>query len=118
MWLLPPGLKVFLAVESVDMRKSVNGLSLYVAEILERDPLTGHLFVFSNGSRRVIKILYWDGSGFCLWYKRLEKSRYRWPRESSVGGLEMNGEDLQWLLAGMEWPRKGGHKRLEYSTVG
>jgi transposase len=118
MWLLPPGLKVYLTVEAVDMRKSVNGLSLYVQEILDRDPLSGHLFVFSNGSRRVIKVLYWDGSGFCLWYKRLERMRFHWPKGGEVRGMELDPSDLQWLLSGLEWPRRGGYRRLEYTAVG
>jgi transposase len=118
MWTLAPGLKVYVAMEAVDMRKSVNGLALYVAEILERDPLSGQLFVFSHAARRVIKVLYWDGSGFCLWYKRLEKSRFRWPKVEGENELEMTATDLQWLLSGLEWPRRGGHGQLKYRAVG
>ena len=117
MWWVPMGIKVYLAVEAVDMRKSVNGLSLYAADILNQDPLSGHLFVFSNIRRTVIKILYWDRSGFCLWYKRLEKSRFRWPQGGGENGLEVDGEDLQWLLSGLDWPRKAGHERLLYASV-
>jgi len=67
---------VHLATEPVDMRKSINGLSVLVADHLELSPLSGSLFVFYNKARDKIKILYWDRNGFCLWYKRLEKHRF------------------------------------------
>lgn len=61
-----PDIKVFLAVGSIDMRKSINGLSILVAEHLEMDPFSGHLFAFCNRTRNIVKILYWDRNGFCL----------------------------------------------------
>jgi transposase len=66
-----PEIKVLLAVGVTDMRKSINGLSILVAEQLELDPLSGHLFAFCNRKRDIVKILYWDRNGFCLWQKRL-----------------------------------------------
>jgi len=73
-------LKVHLALGATDMRKSINGLSLLVESHLEMDPFSGHLFVFCNRRRHMLKILYWDKNGFCLWHKRLEKDRFKWPR--------------------------------------
>ncbi len=63
--------QVYLALGSTDMRKSINGLSILVQEHLEMNPLSGHLFVFCNRSRNMVKVLYWDRNGFCLWYNQL-----------------------------------------------
>jgi len=65
--------RVFLAVGSTDMRKSINGLSILVEQAMDLDPFNGDLFVFCNRRRNMIKILYWDHNGFALWHKRLEK---------------------------------------------
>ena len=62
------------------MRKQINGLALIVQEQMEMDPFQDALFVFCNGQRRILKALYWDRTGFCLWMKRLEKHRFPWPR--------------------------------------
>ena len=72
----PTHVRVFLATGNTDMRKSINGLSILVAQHLEMDPLSGHLFVFCNKRQNMVKILYWDRNGFCLWHKRLEKQSF------------------------------------------
>ena len=69
----PFHVRVFPATGHTDRRKSINGLSVLVAQRLEKDPLSGHLFAFCNKRRNMVKILYWDRNGFCLWHKRLEK---------------------------------------------
>ena len=98
------------------MRKSINGLSILVAEQLELDPLSGHLFVFCNRKRDIIKILYWDRNGFCLWHKRLEKDRFQWPKtEEDV--LAVYGHELTWLLDGLSLEQREAHVRLSYKTV-
>jgi len=71
--------KVYIALGVTDMRKSINGLSIIVSEQLELDLFSGNLFVFCNRKRNMVKILYWDKSGFCLWHKRLEKDHFKWP---------------------------------------
>ncbi len=80
MLMLAPNTRIYIATERADMRKSVDGLSLLVQETLNQNALSGHLFVFANKRGDKIKILYWDRNGFCLWYKRLEKSRFRIPK--------------------------------------
>ena len=70
---------VWLARDPVDFRKGINGLSIVVEEQLAHDPFSGQLFVFINKARDKIKALYWERSGFCLWQKRLEKERFKWP---------------------------------------
>ena len=112
MWVVPPGLKVYLALGFTDMRKSVNGLSLIINDILDQDPLSGHLFVFCNRRKTIIKILYWDRNGFCLWYKRLEKDMFRWPaREAEL--LEIGHRELMWLLEGLELKQRRAHRQLK-----
>ena len=71
--------QVYIATGITDMRKSINSLSILVSDQLELDPLSGHLFAFCNRKRDIIKILYWDINGFCLFHKRLEKNRFQWP---------------------------------------
>ncbi|MEW5994661.1 MAG: IS66 family insertion sequence element accessory protein TnpB [Candidatus Zixiibacteriota bacterium] len=112
----PGGVKVYLAVGRTDMRKSIDGLSIMVSESLDFDPFSGHLFAFSNRRRTMIKVLYWDRSGFCLWQKRLEKDRFRWP-ESGEEVVELEQRELQWLLEGLEVRQHQAHDRLHYSTV-
>ena len=79
-------MRVYIATGTTDMRKSINGLSILVADQLELDPLSGHIFAFCNRKRDIIKILYWDRNGFCLWQKRLEKHQFQWP-ETKEGVL-------------------------------
>ncbi len=77
------GLKVFVALEPCDMRKSFNGLHSAVCEKLQSNPLSGALFLFSNKRRNLMKILYWDGSGLWVLAKRLEKGTFSWPESAS-----------------------------------
>jgi len=111
-----PGARVYLALGSTDMRKSINGLSLLVASQLDRDALSGHVFVFCNRSRTILKALYWDHNGFALWQKRLERDRFRWP-ETAREVLEVSPRQLQWLLSGLEVEQTKSHKELRYSCT-
>ena len=80
--LLPPNVKVHLALGYIDMRKGIDGLAMLVQGVLDQDPFTGHLFVFRGRSRaKLIKIIYWDGTGFCLFTKRLEHGVFLWAPE-------------------------------------
>jgi transposase len=108
---------VHLATEPVDMRKSINGLSVLVADQLGLNPLNGQMFVFYNRYRDKIKILYWDRNGFCLWYKRLEKHRFHIPAEISGDHIELSSDQLSWLLAGLNVSEIKGHPKLHFSTV-
>ncbi len=107
---------VLLCREPVDMRKSINGLSILVEEVLERDPFSPQLFAFCNRKRDKVKILYWERSGFVLWYKRLEKQRFPWPR-SGEEIVSMTGRELNWLLDGIDWFRLKPHASLSYESV-
>ena len=82
------------------MRKSINGLSAIVEGSFKLDPFDGALFVFCNGSRDRVRILEWDGDGFWLHFKRLEKGRFRWPEPGEDATMSLTGEELNILLGG------------------
>ncbi|MCX7123083.1 MAG: IS66 family insertion sequence element accessory protein TnpB [Gammaproteobacteria bacterium] len=113
MW--PSDKKVYLASFAVDMRKSIDGLSILVSSHLEQNPTDGALYVFCNRSRNKIKILYWDRNGFCLWYKRLERQRFHLPKPTE-GIYTLEAQQLEWLLSGLDFTCLQGHKRLSYSA--
>jgi transposase len=112
----PESVQVYVVVGAVDMRKAINGLSILVADHFDLDPLGGHMFAFTNRRRTVVKVLYWDRNGFCLWQKRLERERFRWP-ESREGVLQLGHRELRWLLDGLDVNQSQAHKRLQYSAV-
>jgi transposase len=105
-----------MAVGGTDMRKSINGLSILVADRLKMDPLSGHLFVFGNRRRNMIKVLYWDRNGFCLWQKRLEKQYFKWPR-AATDVYEIDHRQLSWILEGLDIHSLKGHRTLRYTIV-
>jgi transposase len=113
--MIPSGCdRVYLALGSTDMRKSINGLSIIVEQTMELNPFSGELFVFCNRRRNIIKILYWDRNGFCLWHKRLEEDRFNWP-ESEKEVMTIDQSQLQWLLYGLDIA--DAHKELYYQIV-
>jgi len=105
---------VYLALGSTDMRKSINGLSIMVEQAMDLNPFSGDLFVFCNRRRNIIKILYWDRNGFCLWHKRLEEHRFKWP-ESEREIMAIDQSSLQWLLYSLDIA--DAHKNLYYQVV-
>jgi len=115
--MVPQHLQVFLAVGATDMRKSINGLCLLVQMHLPLDPFAGQLFGFCNRRRNMVKILYWDRNGFCLWQKRLERHRFVWP-ESAQQVVSLDGRELHWLLEGLDLRQYRRHEVLHYSLTG
>lgn len=109
---LPSALRVYLAVEPVDMRKQFNGLWAVACEQLREDPFQGALYVFINRNRTRLKMLYWDGSGVWVFAKRLEKGRFSWPVGSSKNKLSLAPEAVTMLLAGIDL--KHGCKKAWY----
>ncbi len=98
------GLKVFAALDPVDLRKSFNGLEALVSQRLGEDVRQGALFVFTNRSRTRLKILYWDGTGLWLLMKRLEKGTFAWPRSADANNvkLKLAPEALAMLTDGID----------------
>lgn len=105
---------IYMHLEAVDFRKSINGLVVVVEQQLELSPLSDALFVFSNKKRDKLKILYWDKTGFALWYKRLEKQRFKWPKDDQLSRLVLSEQQLNWLLGGYDII---GHSPLMYQAV-
>jgi transposase len=108
-------LRVYLAAGATDMRKSIDTLAILVAERLQQDPLSGHLFGFCNRKRDTIKILYWDRNGFCLWHKRLERDRFRWPNIASEARW-IGTRELRWLLDGLAI-EQAAHTALTFEKI-
>ncbi len=98
--------KIFIHKGFVDMRKQINGLSILVAEEMNLDLKAPHLFVFTNRRRTLLKILYFDKSGFALWLKKLEASKFPWPKNLNQDVVEIDGKDMELLLDGVNvWTR-------------
>jgi len=107
---------VYLHRDPVDFRKSIDGLSLIVEHSMGLSVFEGAVFVFCNKRRDKLKILYWDSSGFCLWYKRLEKERFKWPGKDNHETITLNEEQLHWLLRGFDLRQLKPHKTLSYGS--
>ena len=102
MILLPSGARVWLATGHTDMRKGYQTLALLVQETLKHDPHGGHLFVFRGRRGDLLKILWHDGQGQCLFSKRLERGRFLWP-STADGALTISTAQLGYLLSGIDW---------------
>ena len=101
---IAPGCKVYLACRPVDMRRGFDGLAADVAQVLRADPYSGAVFVFRSRRGDYLKILAWDGSGLCLFAKRLEKGRFVWPPIVD-GGMRLTPAQLALLVEGIDWRR-------------
>ena len=99
---VPAGTRVWLATGHIDMRKGFASLALVVQERLRRDPHCGHLFVFRGRRGDLIKILWHDGQGACLFVKRLERGRFLWPSQGD-GAVTIGAAQLGYLLEGIDW---------------
>jgi transposase len=98
---LSPATRIFIALEPVDLRQSFNGLQARVQSVLEQDPLSGHVFLFTNRHRNRLKLLLWDGSGLWICAKRLEKGTFGWPKGEGRSCC-VRPEELSLLLHGLE----------------
>jgi transposase len=101
---LPSGTRVWLAAGATDMRKGFDGLSAVVQTVLRHDPFSGHVFAFRGRRGDLLKLLWWDGDGLCLYAKRLERGRFVWPR-TEAGLAVLTPAQLSMLLEGIDWRR-------------
>jgi transposase len=116
---------IYLAQEPVDFRLGINGLSTLVEATLLFNPFGRNLFCFTNKRRNQIKVLYWQRTGFCLWLKRLEEEKFKWPLHleplaSDVARpptVELSEEQFLWLLDGLDLRHLKPHRALEYRSV-
>lgn len=94
--------RVWLCAGHTDMHKGFDGLSTIAQHVLEKDPFNGHVFVFRGKRGDRVKLLWWDGQGLCLYYKRLEQGRFVWP-QAKTGAIHLSQAQLSMLLEGIDW---------------
>jgi transposase len=98
---LPTGTRIWIAAGVTDLRRSFTGLSAMVQTKLEQDPFSGHVFVFRGRRGHLLKVLWWDGQGLCLFAKQLERVKFLWPKAES--GVGLTRAQLSMLLEGIDW---------------
>jgi transposase len=116
---------IYLCRDPVDFRLGINGLSTMVEATLKFDPFSRNLFCFVNKRRTQIKVLYWQRSGFCLWLKRLEEEKFKWPVHMAPLKVEIvrppvlkiTEDEFDWLLEGLDLKHLKPHRALEYRSV-
>lgn len=109
--------RIYLYRGVTDMRRQINGLAAMVQNEMKLSPFERYLFVFSGRRRNVVKMLYWDLSGFCLWLKRLEKEKFIWPKIKDCESVEISEKQLRLLLEGYDIWRMKPHEKLNYKHV-
>ena len=101
---LPSGTTIWIAAGVTDLRRGFTGLSAIAQTVLEQNPFAGHVFVFRGKRGDLIKLLWWDGDGLCLFAKRLERGRFIWP-QAEQGVVSLSRAQLSMLLEGIDWRR-------------
>ena len=112
---LPGGTRIWLAAGVTDMRRGFDGLAAIVQEKLNADPFSGHVFIFRGRRGDLIKLLWWDGDGCCLFAKRLERGRFIWPQATS-GSVALTPAQLSMLLEGIDWRMPARTQRPELAA--
>ena len=102
--LIPENIKIYFYTQPVDMRKSIDTLCILISDVLKMNPADGSLFLFRSKSANKIKAIYYEANCFTLWYRRLEKGRFVFPRDED-GNIEMTREHFSWLLASDKYLR-------------
>jgi transposase len=108
---------VYLACESTDLRKSIDGLAAIVSQTFEMDPFAPSFFVFCNRQRDKLKILHWEHNGFWLYYRRLERGRFQWPTATNSEHMTISRRQLQWLLDGLSLEQQQAHPKVVARTI-
>ena len=101
---LPSSTSIWIAAGVTDMRRGFTGLSAVAQTVLEQNPYSGHVFVFRGKRGDLVKVLWWDGDGLCLFAKRLERGRFVWP-QADKGVVSLSRAQLSMLLEGIDWRR-------------
>lgn len=110
---LPDSVRIYLAAEPADLRKSFDGLAAQVRDFLGADPLSGHLFVFRNKAGDRLKLLYWEEGGYVIWYKRLEVGVFQFPKSGDGRRVEIRAADFAMLLDGVDLDSVKRRKRYQ-----
>lgn len=104
MLIVSAGVKVHLALGVTDMRKGLDGLAMLVQDVLKQDPFSGHLFAFRGRKASLLKVLFWDGSGMCLFTKRIDQGAFVWPVMAGFdGSITLTPAQLAMLIEGIDW---------------
>lgn len=101
---LQPSTRIYLACGVTDMRKGANGLAVMAQEVLRHNPHDGALFAFRGRRGDLVKLLWYDGQGFCLFSKRMDRGRFIWPL-TRTGKVTLTAAQLSMLLEGIDWRR-------------
>lgn len=110
-------MRIYLATQPIDGRKSFNTLGVVIKNTLKADPLSGCFFIFYNKKCDLLKIMYWDINGFCIWQKRLEEGRFVLPKDLSTASLELTQCQLHGLTQGINWQKIDKPKELNYTII-
>ena len=113
---LPPSAKIYLSLAPCDMRRSFDGLAAQVRNILQLDPFSGAVFLFRGKRGDRLKAVVWDGSGLCLYAKRLNRQKFVWPRASD-GAVRLSGAQLAMLVEGLDWRHAIVHDEVVAPTL-
>jgi transposase len=109
--------RIYIANGPTDMRKGFDGLCGLVTAVLEKDPLSGHLFLFVNRRRDKLKILYWDCDGLAIWYRRLEQGTFQLPTiDRGQQSIEIRSDELTMLLRGIDYNNVKRRKRFSLAS--
>ena len=108
--------RIFVRPGFTDMRKQINGLAVIAEAVMNQQPFSGNLFLFCGRNRTILKVLYWDRNGFCLWMKRLESQTFQWPNEET-SSLCISNRELVWLLDGLTIHQAKAHRSLQFTCI-
>jgi transposase len=115
----PPAVRIWLCSAAVDLRRSFDALAEQVRQLLQADPLSGHVFVFRNKRSDRVKLLYWDEDGFVIVYKRLEQGTFHWPSpQPGQHSVKVRAAELAMLLDGVDWPNTRRTRRYHRAATG
>jgi transposase len=114
---LPPSTRIYLSLAPCDMRKGFDGLSAQVRNILQLDPFSGAVFLFRGKRGDRLKALVWDGSGLCLYAKRLERVKFVWPLTQDGVAVRLSSAQVAMLIEGLDWRQAIVHERVSVPTL-
>ena len=108
--------KVYLSRDARDFRKGIDGLVAIVEGEMRLDPAQSYIFGFTNRRRDKVKLLYWDKTGYAIWFKRLEAHKFHWPKKNEADVVALSPQKLEWLLGGLDISRMRPHEELSYAA--
>ena len=112
--MIPATVRIFVCTEAVDMRKSFDTLAFAAKDKLGEDPRSGALFVFANKRSNRMKVLWWDKTGYAIWFKALQEQKFLWPKRSELAVLTLTPQQLDFLLDGYDIAKMKPHQPLKY----